>query len=190
MRARRSEAEKRAEFEQVSLPHLDAVFTSACYLANDRDRAQDLVQETFLRAYRFFHQFEPGTNCRAWLLTILHNTFRNRYRAQQRERGHVDIDEPVTACEATFAAERQDDPEALVMSQLLDGEVKEALGSLAEEFRSAVVLVDLQELTYEEAALALGCPIGTVRSRLSRARRVLGERLGEYARQSGFRRHG
>lgn len=182
----RSGEARRAEFQRVALPHLDHLYTSALYLAGAPDRASDLVQETFLRAFRFFHQFAPGTNCRAWLLTILHNTFRNRYRADQRTRGQIDIDDPVASAEASLAVDADDDPESLVLSKLLDDEVARALGSIPEEFRSAVVLVDLQELTYEESARVLGCPIGTVRSRLSRGRKLLAEELREYARRRGF----
>lgn len=183
-----SEEAKRAEFQRVALPYLDAVHSAALFLTGDPDRAADVSQETFLRAFRFFHQFEPGTNCRAWLLTILHNTFRNRYRAEQRERGRVDVDDPVTEAEATRAVGAGDDPETLVLANVLDGEIRDALAALPEEFRSVIVLVDLQELTYEEAARVLGCPIGTVRSRLSRGRRLLYERLRGYAERRGLLR--
>lgn len=179
---------RRAEFEAEALPHLDPLYGAAFYLCGNRDHASDLVQETFLRAFRFFHQFELGTNCRAWLLTILHNTFRNQYRAGLRERGQVDIDEPAVAGEATEAAGAVDDPEALVLSEMLDQEIAQALADLPEEFRSAIVLIDLQELTYEEGARALGCPVGTVRSRLSRGRRLLEEKLAAYARERGLLR--
>jgi len=180
------EAELRADFDRAALPHLDAVFSAAVYLTGDRDRASDLVQETFLRAFRFFHQFEPGTNCRAWLLTILQNTFRNRYRAEQRNRRSVDIDDPLAEAEATLASQVDDDPETLVLATLLDHEVSAALARLPEVFRSVVVLIDLEELTYDEAAKALDCPIGTVRSRLSRARALLERELRAYARTRGL----
>lgn len=181
--------ERRAEFERVALPHLDQVHTSALYLAGDADRASDLTQETFLRGYRFFHQFATGTNCRAWLLTILHNTFRNRYRAERRERERVDVDDPSAAAEIAAAVDARDDPQDLVLDGLLDEEVTQALGSLPEEFRSAVVLVDLQDLTYEESARVLDCPVGTVRSRLSRGRHLLATRLRSYALRHGILRH-
>jgi len=180
------EAELRVEFNRVALPHLDAVFGAAVYLTGERDRASDLVQETFLRAFRFFHQFEPGTNCRAWLLTILQNTFRNRYRAEQRNRGSIDIDNPPVEAEATRASEVDNNPEALVLASLLDHEVGAALARLPEVFRSVVVLIDLEELTYDEAAKVLDCPIGTVRSRLSRARTLLERELRAYARTRGL----
>ena len=182
----RSEEEKRAEFERVALPYLDAVYSAGLYLAADPDRASDLTQETFLRAYRFFHRFEPGTNCRAWLLTILHNTFRNRYRAERRERGHLDVDDPAASVEASLATGAGDDPETRVLANVVEGEVRDALAGLPEEFRSVIVLVDLQDLTYEECARALACPIGTVRSRLSRGRRLLHDRLRGFAERRGL----
>jgi RNA polymerase sigma-70 factor (ECF subfamily) len=177
---------RRVEFEAAALPHLEHLYASAFYLCGDRDRAGDLVQETMLRAFRFFHQFEAGTNCRAWLLTILQNTFRNLYRASRRERAQVDIDDPGTAHEASEASGADDNPESLVLAEVMDQEVVQALEELPEEFRSAIVLVDLQELTYEEGARALGCPVGTVRSRLSRGRRLLGAKLAAYARERGM----
>jgi RNA polymerase sigma-70 factor, ECF subfamily len=181
---------KRDVFEAEALPHLDHLYGAAFYLCADSDRAADLVQETMLRALRFFHQFEPGTNCRAWLLTILYNTFRNQYRASRLERGQVDIDEPGPAHEATEAAQSETNPETIVLSEMMDQEIVDALRELPEEFRSAIVLVDLQELTYEEGARALGCPVGTVRSRLSRGRRILERKLAAYARERGLRRGG
>ena len=176
----------RADFEAEALPHLDKLFGAAFYLCGDRDRAADLVQECCLRAFRFFHQFQKGTNCRAWLMTILHNTFRNQYRAGLRERGQLDIHEPAADHEASLAAGPPSDPETLLSSGMMDEEVATALAALPEEFRSAVVLVDLQELSYEESARALDCPIGTVRSRLSRGRRLLADKLAAYARERGL----
>jgi RNA polymerase sigma-70 factor (ECF subfamily) len=174
---------RRAAFDAEALPHLDHLYGAAFFLCADRDRAGDLVQETVLRALRFFDRFEPGTNCRAWLLTILHNTFRNQYRSSRRERGQVDIDEPGAARAASEAAGIETNPETIVLSEMMDQEIVDALRALPEEFRSTVVLVDLQELSYEEAARALGCPVGTVRSRLSRGRRVLERKLAGYARE-------
>jgi RNA polymerase sigma-70 factor (ECF subfamily) len=176
---------RRAAFDAEALPHLDHLYGAAFYLCADRDRAADLVQETILRAFRFFDRFAPGTNCRAWLLTILHNTFRNQYRASRRERGQVDIDEPGPAREASEAARIESNPETIVLSEMMDQEIVDALHELPEEFRSTVVLVDLQELSYEEAARSLGCPVGTVRSRLSRGRRMLERKLADYARERG-----
>jgi len=177
---------KRADFDRVAIPHLDGVFGAAVYLTADPEAACDLVQETFLRAFRFFHQFEPGTNCRAWLLKILHNTFRNGYRVQQRSRNSVDIDDPPVEAEATLANGVDNDPEGLVLSSLLDHEVSHALARLPEVFRSVVVMIDIEDLTYNEAAKVLACPVGTVRSRLSRARALLERELRPYARTRGL----
>jgi RNA polymerase sigma-70 factor (ECF subfamily) len=151
---------KRAEFTNVALPLMDNVYNAALYLSRDPDEASELVQETFLRAFRSWHQFTPGTNCKAWLLTILQNAFRNRYRSQQRQPRTVE----------------------------LDGEVEAALRSLPDDFLQVVLLVDVEELTYDEAAAAIGCPVGTVRSRLSRARRLLHQALQGYARERGILR--
>jgi RNA polymerase sigma-70 factor, ECF subfamily len=180
----------RDAFASEALPHLDQIHGAAMFLCRDAQAAADLVQETYLRAFRFFHQFEPGTNCRAWLLTILHNTFRNLYRAQRRARSEVDVDDPVTALEVATAGGVDNDPQTLVLAEMVDQEIVEALAELPEDFRSAIVLIDLQGLTYEEGARVLDCPIGTVRSRLSRARRQLEGKLAGYARGRGLRRKG
>jgi RNA polymerase sigma-70 factor, ECF subfamily len=176
-------------FETVALPLMDQVFTTALYLTRDRAEAEDLVQETFLRAFRFWGRFEAGTNCRAWLLTIAHNLFRNRYREKQKAAREVEFeDASFDAAAHSAGGGESDDPARLVLSQSLDGEVEEALKALPADYREAVLLVDLQELTYEEAAQAMDCPVGTVRSRLSRGRRLLHEALLEYARHRGILR--
>lgn len=177
---------KAEEFATWAIPQMDHVYTASLYLTRNDQEAADLLQETFLRAFRFWHQFTPGTNCRAWLLKILHNTFNNRYRERLRERRHVEFDESTYTAERVDAADNN--PEEVVLSHFLDGEVDRALRSLPIEFREALVLVDLQELTYEEAAAARGCPIGTIRSRLSRARRQLQEMLRPYAQERGYGR--
>ncbi len=149
------------------------------------------MQETFLRAYRFWHQFTPDTNCRAWLMTILHNTFKNRYRERYREQQTVDFDD---AIQEAGGSGRSDglpaNPEEIVLAQLLDSEVEDALRSLPVEFLEVVVLVEIHELTYEEAAKAIGCPIGTIRSRFSRGRRMLQMALRRYAKERGYGRGG
>jgi RNA polymerase sigma-70 factor (ECF subfamily) len=184
-----SGADDDKEFEQVALGFMNDVYTTAAYLCRDRDEADDLLQETYLRAFRFRHGFTPGSNCRAWLLTILHNVFRNRYRERQRQPRGVELDE--TALLADPAAPRNDSartPEELLLDRVLDAEIEAALQALPADYRAAVVLVDLQELTYEEAAKAMGCAIGTVRSRLSRGRRLLHQALAEFARHRGVLR--
>ncbi len=189
MAPKEGEKDKQALFSEWALPHMDYIYTASLYLARNRTEAEDLFQETYLRAYRFFHQFTPGTNCRAWLLTILHNVFRNRYRKRQKAGPMLDWDSLTHEYERKLAEEQEKEftnPEATFFSQLLDSEVEEALKALPEEYRTTLLLVDVEELTYEEAAQALGCPIGTVRSRLSRARRMMQAALREYAREKGY----
>jgi RNA polymerase sigma-70 factor (ECF subfamily) len=171
---------ERDEFAAVALPLMDRIYSAALYLSRNPDDAAELVQETFLRAYRSWHLFTPGTNCKAWLLTILQNTFRNQYRAQRRRPQEVEFDEQLHAGEAERG---EADPSELLSARLLDGEIQQALERLPPEFMHAILLVDLEELTYEEAARVLDCPIGTVRSRLSRGRRLLEYSLREYARK-------
>jgi RNA polymerase sigma-70 factor (ECF subfamily) len=189
MAARDTEEQKQALFAQWALPHKNYIYTSCLYLTRQRDDAEDLFQETYLRAFRFFHQFTPGTNCRAWLLTIMHNVFKNRYTRSQRANQTLEFDLAAHEYEKKRLADGdagRDDPADLLLSQLLDSEITDALQTLPEEYRSTLVLVDLEELTYEEAATVLGCPIGTVRSRLARARRLLRAALTAYAQDRGY----
>lgn len=183
------EREKHALFEQWALPHKDYLYTACLYLTRQRDEAEDVFQETYLRAFRFFHQFTPGTNCRAWLLTIMQNVFKNRYAQRQRDARMVEFDGAAREYEKKLMADgeaRRNDPATLLFSNLVDREISDALLSLSEEYRTTLLLVDIEELSYEEAAEVLGCPIGTVRSRLSRARRLLQTALTAYARERGY----
>jgi len=175
------------EFERVVLDLMNDLHAASLYLSRNRDEADDLLQETYLRAFRFRASFTPGTDCRAWLLTILHNVFRNRYRDRQREPRGADLDESLLPTHP-LAPRNQGSftPEELLLEQSLDGEIEEALRNLPDDYRAAVVLVDLQDLTYEEAAVAMNCAIGTVRSRLSRGRRLLHSALTNFARQRGL----
>ncbi len=179
----------RAEFEQTALPHLSHLYTTAYYLIKEQAEAEDLVQETYLRAFRFFHKFRPGTNCRAWLLSILRNLFINRYRENKRKRDTVDwekIDQAYDSIVAQHGGVIRDNPESLFFSQLMDHEIEQALKELPEEYRTAIILVSIQELSYEEAAKVMECPVGTVRSRVSRGRRMLQLALKEYALKRGM----
>ena len=175
--------EIRAEFERVALPQLSYLYTSAFYLTKDRADAEDLVQETYLRAFRFFDKFQPGTNFRAWLLSILQNHFINRYRQKRREAPTVQwetIDEVYESMVEQNENMGGGNPEHHFLSQMMDDEVEMALRGLPEEFRTAIVLVDIEELTYEESANIMECPMGTVRSRVSQGRRMLQVALKEY----------
>jgi len=176
---------KRREFSRWAIPHMDQVYTAALYLTHNREQAEDLLQETYLRAFRFWHQFVPGTNCKAWLMTILHNNFRSRYRERYRAGQAVEFDEELYQ-EHAATTDCHGDPETVFLRDRFDDEVECALTSLPQEFLEVSVLVDIQDLSYEEAAARLGCPIGTIRSRLSRARRLLHDALQEYGRERGY----
>ena len=185
------EAQNRAAFAQWALPHKDAVFTACLYLTRNRDEAEDLLQETYLRALRFFHHFTPGTNCRAWLLTIMHNQFKTRYVRARNARHTVEFETAAYEYEKKRIVDgeaQKNDPAELVLSQLMDSEIADAVQALPEEYRTALILVDIEELSYDEAARVLECPIGTVRSRLSRARRRLRRMLSAYAHEHGYLR--
>lgn len=180
---------RRADFAKVALPHLSALYTAAYYLTRDPDDAEDLVQESFLRAFRFFDKFEPGTNCKAWLLAIQHNLFINRYRKKKAARETVDSDKVDQAYESLLSQAQDDqnkDPETLFIARAMDHEIREALGTLPEVYREAIVLVDIEDLSYEQAAAVLDCAIGTIRSRVSRGRRHLQVALKDCAIRRGL----
>lgn len=158
--------------------HLDAVYRAARRFTRDEDRARDLVQDSMVRAYRAFDSFTPGTNGRAWLLSIVYSVFINGYHHQRRRPATVSME----ALDARFAERLLVAPDAGPTTAMSDEDVLAALDDLPEEFRATVLLVDVDELTYEEAAVALGCAVGTVRSRLHRARRLLAAALEDYAR--------
>lgn len=170
------------DFEAIALPFMRALHGTALHLTRRPEDARDLVQETYLRAYRTFDGFTPGTNARAWLFTILYSVFFNGYRRRQREPAQV----PWHEVEERFARTAAMDAEQTQLASPLAAAVESALARLPEDFRLAVLLVDLNDLSYEEAAAALGCPLGTVRSRLFRARKLLYIHLREHARGLGY----
>ncbi len=165
----------KGEFEQVALPHISHLYIAAFYLTKHEAEAEDLVQETYLRGFRFFHKFESGTNCKAWLLTILRNLFINRCRQKTREPEMVDWEKVDRSYESVErgAESYGANPESVVFSKVMTHRIETALRKLPEEFRTSIILVDIDELTYEEAGKVMGCPVGTVRSRISRGRRIL-----------------
>lgn len=178
----------RDEFERVALPYLSHLYTAAFYLTRNEAEAEDLVQETCLRAFRFFDKFQPGTNCKAWLLSILRNLFVNRYRQKRAEPEMVDwkkIDQVYESIVEQGQNAEKENPESLLFSKLMDHEVEQALKELPEEYRTAIMLVDIEELTYEEAAKVMECAVGTIRSRVSRGRRLLQVALKDYALKRG-----
>ena len=181
-------ADRRKRFEDEALPHLDALYTMAIRLAHNPDDASDLLQETVLRAYRFFHQFETGTNCRAWMLTILFNNFRNSYRKSSREQPASSADEFERKMEGESLRTdpARSNPEAMLSRQGMEGEVETALAGLSAEFREAILLVDVEELSYQEVSGVLNIPIGTVKSRVSRGRAMLRDALANFAKERGI----
>lgn len=178
----------RKEFEELTLPHLDPLYSAALRLTkNDRD-AEDLVQDTFLRAYRFFDKFERGTNIKAWLFRILTNTFINRYRRSVKERSIVEGSEKEAVQErfvSRRATEYAANPEQFLFDRLLSDDVLRAIDELPIDFRLVVILADLQDFSYNEIAEIVGCPVGTVMSRLYRGRKLLQKKLKDYAIESG-----
>lgn len=174
------------EFERDALPWIDDVYRFAVSLTRDEADADDVVQETFLRAYRSWHTFIPGTDCRRWLFTICRNVF---LRSRERQRPTVDLEDghlDAVAAGAVYAAAREQGYDDIYARVDLAPALQDALDELTEPFRSAVLLVDVQDLTYESAAEVMGVPIGTVRSRLFRGRRLLQEKLLTVAQDLGF----
>jgi RNA polymerase sigma-70 factor (ECF subfamily) len=177
------EAAPRAHFEQEALVHLDALYGFALKLARARDEAEDLVSDTMLRAFERWEQYRLGTNIRAWLFTILYHLFVSRKRRiDAREVSEGDGETGWSTRDAVGEA----DPEGRFYDSFLDDEIVRAIDSLPEEYRSAVVLSDVQELRYAEIAQILGIPEGTVKSRLFRGRRLLQRKLRDYAETMGY----
>jgi RNA polymerase sigma-70 factor (ECF subfamily) len=169
-----------AVFEQEALASLDSLYRTALRLSRDRADAEDLVQDTYLKAFRAADQFEPGTNLRAWLFTILHNTARNRFRDRARDLVSVDsetVDRAAAAAPPGSPVSPPDTPESRLRRDHLNPELQATLDALPPAFREAVWLRDVEEFTYAEIASMLEVPVGTVMSRISRGRRLLYEAL-------------
>jgi len=164
-------------FEAEALASLDSLYRAALRLTREPADAEDLVQDTYLKAFRAADRFAPGTNLRAWLFTILHNTARNRVRDRAREAVDVDSDAVEQARESGFGSRDSETPESRLLREAMAPEVQEAIDELPEAFRQAVWLRDVEEFSYGEIAQMLEIPMGTVMSRISRGRRLLFERL-------------
>jgi RNA polymerase sigma-70 factor (ECF subfamily) len=178
-----------SEFEREALLHVPTLLAVGTRLTRNASEAEDLVQDALLKALRAREQFASGTNMRAWLLRILTNTFINRYRRGGLEKTLVegpDADPLADGWVGASTMEAMRDPESQALRSLLEKEITRALDELPEEFRLAVVLSDVEELSYKEIAEIMGCPIGTVMSRLHRGRRLLKRRLYEHARAYGI----
>lgn len=173
-------------FRDEALPHLSAVANFALSLTHDENEADDLVQDTFLNAYRSWEQYVPGTECRAWLFTICRHAWIRRNKRAEREVPHADADLEALGAAAIHAGALQGGLGDLFERHDIQRALSRAVEELPEAFREVVVLVDLLDQTYEGAARVLGIPKGTVRSRLFRARRLLQEQLIDHARDAGL----
>jgi RNA polymerase sigma-70 factor (ECF subfamily) len=183
----RATKKKHAEFEAEALPHMDVLYNFALRTTGNEDDARDLLQETYLKAYRFWDKYEKGTNIRAWLFRIMKNSYINRYRKETKEPDKVDYEDIENFYNSIRAGSTDpNDLQAQLYGNLLGDEVTKALQSLPDDFRTVVILSDIEGLTYEEIAEFVECPIGTVRSRLHRGRKLLQEKLFQYARQQGM----
>jgi RNA polymerase sigma-70 factor (ECF subfamily) len=175
------------DFEQEALPHLPALYSAAMRMTRNEKDAEDLVQDTLLRAYRFFDTFQPGTNCKAWLFRILTNVFCNRYR--EREREHtvmVEAESSSANLEQFVGGTEGRDVETALLGRMVSSDVERALAAVPADFRMAVILADLEDFSYKEIAEIMDCPAGTVMSRLFRGRKILQTLLHDYAVEQGI----
>ncbi|HLE32431.1 MAG TPA: sigma-70 family RNA polymerase sigma factor [Bacteroidota bacterium] len=186
----RATRKKHSDFEREALPHMDVLYNYALRTTGNEDDARDLLQETFLKAYRFWDKYEKGTNIRAWLFRIMKNSYINRYRKETKEPDKVDygdIENFYNSIRANYAD--TNDLQEKLFGNLLGDEVAKALEEIPEDFRTVVILCDIEGMTYEEISEFIERPIGTVRSRLHRGRKLLQAKLFDYARKQGIVPH-
>ena len=187
-RPRSADELRSARFEALAEERKRELFNAALRMTRSREDAEDLAQETLAKAYGAFHQFKPGTNFKAWIYRVLVNTYINHYRRRRRAPKEKSWEELAVDGDVDYAREdtsRLSSPEEAVMSRVPDDEVQPALEALPDEFRVAVLLSDVDDFSYKEIADILGIPLGTVRSRIFRGRRMLRKRLANYARAHG-----
>ena len=183
-----NEHEQGWDFEKAAMPYVDSLYNTAYRMTRSAEDAEDLVQETFFKAYKYYDKFEEGTNLKAWLFKILKNTFINNYRKKKLEPRSVDFAEIEDSFERIVrrdTSESAGDPETEFFNGVLDDDVRKALESLPYDYRMVVILADLEDFSYKEIADILDVPVGTVMSRLFRGRRILQKQLAEYAVASG-----
>jgi len=174
-------------FKNEAEPHMDALYNFALSLTGNRDDAHDLVQETYIKAFRFFDKFERGTNCKAWLFRIMKNTYINDYRRKTKQPEKVDYNDVENFYEeikASFVSSNHLEEE--IFKNLLGDEITDAIASLSDDFKTVIILCDLEGFSYEEIAEITESPIGTVRSRLHRARKILFSKLYKFASNKGY----
>ncbi len=186
-----SDQDRRKQFEATALPQLDSIYGAALRLTRNPAEAEDLVQDTFVRAYRFWHTFKTGTSIKAWLFTILRNTFINRYHRNTRRRtAQTDLEAQLSSLGSDAAVARPTQqlpgPEAAISRRLTREHIDAALELVPEDYRTAVILADLEGLAYKEIAEVMECPIGTVMSRIYRGRKLLHKLLHDHAVELGL----
>ncbi len=182
------EIQKRNVFEREALPHADALYRTALRMTHNESDAEDLVQEAFTKAYRFWDKFEPGSNCRAWLFKIMTNIFINEYRSKSRAPISVNVDDIDDNYLYKQLSQKNSsaDPEQTFFAKVLDDDVKRAIDELPNDFRLAVILSFVEGFAYQEIAEIIGLQLGTVKSRLFRGRKLLQKKLYDYALKNGY----
>ncbi|MFQ6008886.1 MAG: sigma-70 family RNA polymerase sigma factor [Candidatus Zixiibacteriota bacterium] len=186
------ELKKRKDFESVALPHMEALYRTALRMMRNESDAEDLVQETYVKAYRFWDRFEPGSNCRAWLFKIMTNIFINEYRSKSRSPLSVNVDElDDNFLYGQLSTDKSvDNPEQRFFAKILDDDVKRAIENLPDDFRLVVVLSFLEGFSYQEISDIMDLQLGTVKSRLHRGRKLLQKALLDYAIKNGYIKSG
>ena len=191
-REKESAAERKKRFERDALQYMNQLYAAAMRYTKNPEDAQDLVQDTYAKAYTSFHQFEPGTNLKAWLYRVLTTTFINTYRKDQRrpQTSDSELEDWQIAEASSHTSDQGKSTEDVVLENLPDSYIKNALAEIPEEFRMAVFLADVEGFSYKEIAEIVGVPAGTVMSRLHRGRKQLREKLTDYARERGYAKGG